>query len=498
MGCATSTADQQRIARRPTVRSTFIRAVFTATSLTIAIPALAYADGPMFWLVPGSGAAWPPAEFQVKDATATYGAILGCRLSDAWALEFRGHHASVTSDLSGVPKLGLTHGEGNLTWFAVNDAAIAPYLTAGAGAIRSKVGGNDKSKFAWNGGAGVQIRLTETVGLRIDARDVSYKLVNPVTSVDKLRHSVEVFGGISFGFGGKTSDDDGDGVPSKIDRCPATPTGARVDVTGCPLDGDGDGVFDGLDRCDRTPAGATVDATGCPLDGDSDGVYDGIDACAGTPAGARVDGVGCPLDSDADGVSDGRDQCEGTSKGCIVNPNGCPSDADQDGVCDGLDKCPDTQADVRVDVSGCPIQVSVRETEMIETGMIRLQDINFETGKATIKGDSYKILDDIGNILIRWPQLRIEIGGHTDSRGSEARNQELSEARAKAVLDYLLDEFPQLNPSQFTVAGFGEREPIATNKTPLGMAKNRRVEFKVLNTEVLKKQTEKQQFVPKE
>jgi len=204
------------------------------------------------------------------------------------------------------------------------------------------------------------------------------------------------------------------------------------------------------------------------------------------------------MDSDGDGVYDGPDQCENTPKGCTVNPNGCPTDSDQDGVCDGIDKCPDTQTNVRVDMTGCPIQVSVRETELIETGMIRLQDINFDTGRATIKDDSFKILDDVGNILIRWPQLRIEIGGHTDARGSDATNQKLSEARAKAVLDYLVQKFPELIPNQFTTVGYGERQPISTNRTQLGMAKNRRVEFKVLNTEALKKQTEKQQFVPKE
>jgi len=141
--------------------------------------------------------------------------------------------------------------------------------------------------------------------------------------------------------------------------------------------------------------------------------------------------------------------------------------------------------------------VSVKETEMIDTGMIRLQDINFETGKATIKEESYKALDEVGTILARWPQLRIEIGGHTDARGSDALNQKLSDERAKAVLDYLTNEFPELSPGQFTSVGYGERQPIAPNKTPLGMAMNRRVEFKVLNKEALKKEIEKLQFVPK-
>ncbi|HEX7078567.1 MAG TPA: OmpA family protein, partial [Candidatus Eisenbacteria bacterium] len=241
-----------------------------------------------------------------------------------------------------------------------------------------------------------------------------------------------------------------------------------------------------------------VDATGCPVDTDGDGVYDGIDQCADTPKGAKVDAKGCPTDADGDGVADGIDQCGATPTGCTVSANGCPSDADQDGVCDGVDKCPDTPADARVDRNGCPIEVSTKETELLETGMIRLQGINFDTGKATIKPESDKALDEVGDILTRWPGLRIEIAGHTDSRGSDAQNQKLSEARAKAVLAYMLDRFPELRPEQFTAKGYGETQPIATNTTELGMSKNRRVEFRVLNKEALKRETETKKLAPKE
>ena len=482
-----------------------VAALFLLAACTVlaARPALAAApaSGPAFWIVPGGGAYWPPAEWGVKDPVPSFGGMFGLRLSDPIALELRGHYS--TSDSSapyaGGPDLKLLHGEGNITWFLSPVTPVTPYLTLGAGVVNGDTGGDAQSKFAWNAGAGFRVRVSDQVAVRVDGRDISYKLAVATTpDEEKYRHSVEVFGGVSFGFGGAPSDEDRDGVPNKKDRCPGTPAGARVDVNGCPLDGDADGVFDGIDKCDGTPAGALVDATGCPKDSDGDGVLDGIDKCDGTPTGARVDVTGCPSDSDQDGVPDGIDQCEATPRGCTVNPNGCPTDADQDGVCDGLDKCPDTQANVRVDATGCPMQVSVRETELMETGMIRLQDINFDTGKATIKPESYKILDDVGSILGRWPQLRIEIGGHTDSRGSDARNQQLSEARAKAVLDYLTNKFPELDAGQFTVVGYGERQPIATNTTALGMAKNRRVEFKVLNKEALRRENTKQQFVPKE
>jgi len=457
--------------------------------------------GPAFWIVPGVGAYWPPAEWGVEDPVPSFGGILGLRLSDPVAFELRGHYSKSDSSkaYAAGPDLKLIHGEGNITWFLSPGVPVSPYITLGAGVVNGDTGNDSQSKFAWNAGAGVRIKVSDQMAIRLDGRDISYKLaVSTTPDEDSYRHSVEVFGGFSFGFGGAPSDEDQDGVSNKNDRCPGTPPGARVDATGCPLDGDADGVFDGIDKCDGTPSGAIVDATGCPKDSDADGVLDGIDKCEGTPAGARVDATGCPSDSDGDGVPDGIDQCEATPHGCTVNPNGCPTDADQDGVCDGLDQCPDTQANVRVDAKGCPVQVSVRETELMETGMIRLQDINFDTGKARIKPESYKVLDDVGQILGRWPQLRIEIGGHTDSRGSDARNQQLSEARAKAVRDYLTNKFPELDAEQFTVVGYGERQPIATNTTALGMAKNRRVEFKVLNKEALRRENTKQQFVPKE
>ena len=479
------------------MHTTLGRAALVAAILFIAVPIAAFGnDQPAVWLVPGGGYRWVPNELGVEPDGPQFGGILGFRLGSSWALEARGNFGTHDS-VAGSGSLDLLHGEGNLTWFA-GKGAIRPYLTAGAGAIRASTGGTSESKFAWNAGAGFAIRLSNKIGLRIDGRDVSYKVFVPGDNEELYRHGPEIFGGLSLGFGGAPSDADKDGVPDKIDQCPGTPVGARIDASGCPVDGDGDGVPDGLDKCEGTPKGATVDAAGCPADADSDGVLDGLDKCSATPTGARIDASGCPSDSDNDGVFDGIDQCEGTPTGCTVNTNGCPTDADQDGICDGVDTCPDTPATARVDQKGCPIQVSSKETELLETGMIRLQDVNFDTGKATIKPESFRTLDEVGDILTRWPELRIEIAGHTDSRGSDARNQSLSDARSKSVLSYILDKFPELRPERFTAKGYGETQPIASNTTVLGMAKNRRVEFKVLNTEVLKREKEQIKFAPKE
>ncbi len=254
-------------------------------------------------------------------------------------------------------------------------------------------------------------------------------------------------------------DADHDGVLDKRDLCPDTPLGARVDAKGCPIDSDSDGVPDGLDRCAATPAGATVDASGCPKDTDGDGVLDGIDACPGTPSGVLVDVKGCPIDSDGDGVYDGIDKCPNTQAGATVDAYGCPTDSDHDGVLDGLDKCPNTPANARVDVDGCPIVISEKEVELLDTGKITVRNINFDTAKWIIRPESFAVLDEIGGILIQWPDLQVEIGGHTDSRGSDAMNQKLSEKRANAVREYLISHFPQIRAAQYTAVGYGEKQP---------------------------------------
>jgi outer membrane protein OmpA-like peptidoglycan-associated protein len=150
---------------------------------------------------------------------------------------------------------------------------------------------------------------------------------------------------------------------------------------------------------------------------------------------------------------------------------------------------------LKVDSNGCPIEVSEKETQLLDTGIIRLQNVNFETNKADILPESDATLDVVGMLLSKWPQLTLEIGGHTDARGSAKTNQKLSEARAGAVKAYMLAKFPLLHDEQFTVKGYGKSKPIAPNTNELNWAKNRRVEFVVTNKDVLKKEIEKRRVL---
>ena len=478
-------------------RSSWLPAALLALA-GLAVAGVARSDPAPTRILVGGGLAVLPSELGTEARRPNMGLGVGFRVEPGWLLELRGQLITKVKILGPTSVRRVMHGEANITWAPLEGRAVSPLLTAGLGAVSvTPHDGSASTKAAWNGGAGLRFHLSENVSFRLEGRAVGFHVPAPGGG-EFTRVSVEPLALLSIGFGGKPRDTDGDGVPDRLDRCPDTPPGVRVDAAGCPIDSDKDGVPDGLDRCDNTPKGCTVDSTGCPVDSDGDGVCDGLDLCPNTPKGVKVDPGGCPLDSDGDGVPDGVDRCDGTPRGCTVDSTGCPLDSDHDGVCDGLDKCPMTPVGVKVDKDGCPVTMHQRETELLETGMIRLEDVNFDTGKSTIRPESYRSLDEVGDIIGRFPDLRIEIGGHTDSRGNALKNMELSKSRAMAVLAYLLAKFPELDSSHLKVVGSGPTQPIASNDTELGRAQNRRVEFKVLNPEALRRQQDRSINVPKE
>ncbi|MDH5642827.1 MAG: thrombospondin type 3 repeat-containing protein [Gemmatimonadota bacterium] len=282
-------------------------------------------------------------------------------------------------------------------------------------------------------------------------------------------------------------DFDNDGVPNGIDQCPNTAPGQEVDLSGCPprsVDDDGDGVINTADQCPNTPAGTLVDGTGCPMpdDDDGDGVVNDLDQCPGTPAGTTVGVNGCPLDDDGDGVTNNIDQCPGTPAGTQVDGVGCPVslDDDNDGVMNNVDQCPGTPAGTSVDDIGCPVLFQMDESNQREAPLV-LEGVTFATGSSRLTPNSSFVLDQVAQSLMAYPDVRVEIGGHTDDTGSLSTNRELSLARAQSVMAYLASQ--GVPPGQMEARGYGPDQPVATNTTAEGRAQNRRVELKRIDNQ---------------
>jgi len=144
-----------------------------------------------------------------------------------------------------------------------------------------------------------------------------------------------------------------------------------------------------------------------------------------------------------------------------------PADTDGDGVNDENDQCPGTPAGEKVDAHGCKLDV-----------VINLKGVKFKSGSAEIVADSSSQLDEVAGTLQRYPQLKIEVAGHTDSRGNSVYNRKLSQQRADAVRRYLIGK--AIAADRMTAKGYGEDKPIADNHTQAGRAENRRVEIHIL------------------
>lgn len=173
-----------------------------------------------------------------------------------------------------------------------------------------------------------------------------------------------------------------------------------------------------------------------------------------------------PVDSDGDGVPDAQDKCADTQPGVQVNKYGCPLDADRDGVPDYLDKCPDTAEGVMVDDAGCP--------KMLTETISKKLSVTFDSGKAVVK-DEYKAeIAEVAALLKQYPSTFAEIQGHTDASGNKALNDRLSQQRADAVRDVLVNELG-VDASRVTATGYGSSQPVADNATAEGRAQNRRV-----------------------
>lgn len=179
-------------------------------------------------------------------------------------------------------------------------------------------------------------------------------------------------------------------------------------------------------------------------------------------------------DADGDGVADKYDRCPGTPGGVGVDSVGCPLDSDGDGVPDDLDRCPRTPAGVAVDSRGCPIKQAPAAAER------RFEDVNFAFDSSAISEYAAVLLDnaaaEIRSLQKKFNSVKVQVAGHADSIGTENYNSGLSTRRAIAVRDYLVSR--GVKAGSIVTLGFGETQPIASNKTPQGRLLNRRAEIR--------------------
>lgn len=254
-------------------------------------------------------------------------------------------------------------------------------------------------------------------------------------------------------------DIDNDGVPDKTDKCPNQ--AGDPNHMGCPfIDSDGDGIDDTTDECPNSKGSAALN--GCP-DRDSDGIPDRLDRCP--DEAGEADRNGCPFrDRDNDGVEDSADYCpdEAGSR----DARGCP-DSDGDGFGDNSDKCPNEAGTNQ----GCP-DLTKEEKEFLQ---FAARNIYFDTGKATLQAESYKTLNGVADILLKYPRYNLKIEGHTDNVGNNENNRILSDERAKSCYEFMVSR--SLGKDRMTYKGFGETKPISDNSTESGRHENRRVEF---------------------
>jgi len=328
----------------------------------------------------------------------------------------------------------------------------------------------------WGVGGGIALPIDrlEVVGTLSGSNSTggaSGDAADPLELLGGLR--ADLPGGFRLQAGGGAGVSDGVGAPDF--RVFTSLHWARVGE-----DSDGDGMLDRNDACPREPEDFDdyEDSDGCPdEDNDGDGIVDREDDCPDTPGPEENDG--CPRsDRDGDGIYDSEDDCpdEPEDFDGFEDEDGCPDpDNDGDGIPDEDDECPD-EPETRngiADEDGCPDE---SKAEVVEDKIEISEKIYFETNKAVLKERSFDVLQDVAQILTKYDDITtVRIEGHTDARGRKEYNRRLSLERARAVEEYLVEH--GASADQLEPVGRGQTEPIASNETEEGRAKNRRVEF---------------------
>ena len=338
--------------------------------------------------------------------------------------------------------------------FTTESGWFDPYIKVGGGYTAYESRFDDKEGgFKALAGGGINFWFTDHLGLNLQT---GYHHGFQKNGTDYFQHSA----GIVIKFGAK--DTDKDGIPDNKDACPEVP--GLKEFNGCP-DTDGDGIPDKDDACPQVKG--PKEFNGCP-DTDGDGIPDKDDACPEVAGPKEFNG--CP-DTDGDGIPDKDDKCPDVA-GPAEN-RGCPwPDTDGDGVLDKDDLCPEVAGPASN--KGCPEPDEKEQKQLNQYA----KTILFDTGKATIKFQSAEVLNQIINVLKKYPNSRFRIEGHTDSTGKKAKNMILSQNRADAVKVYLIQG--GIDAGRLESQGFGPEKPIASNKNKKGRELNRRVEINLI------------------
>ena len=387
---------------------------------------------------------------------------------DVWNITYRAHLVAQFRAKSDTAKL--------IPFVLVGGGGTQVVSTQGANkGAASIVKDTDAALYA---GVGAKYRVDNGWGLRLDARilfppasndNAGSAMAKPSNS---FTEDFEVLLSIYKEFGRKPKvddDPDKDGIRGAADKCPNDPEDKDgfEDADGCPdPDNDKDGILDKDDKCpnEAEDKDGFQDEDGCPdPDNDNDGILDKDDKCPLEP-------------EDKDGFQD---------------EDGCPDpDNDGDGILDAQDKCPmepETKNGYQ-DEDGCPDEVPAQLK--VFTGVI--QGINFKVSEATLLPMSNKTLDKAIAVLKEYPDLKVEIQGHTDDQPLVAKpgakytdNQSLSQARADAVMAYLVSK--GIDAARLTAKGYADTVPqedpngLTGAKLNAARAKNRRVEFKLVS-----------------
>lgn len=190
------------------------------------------------------------------------------------------------------------------------------------------------------------------------------------------------------------------------------------------------------------------------------------------------------VDMDGDGVFDRIDHCPNTPKGCVVDKWGCGCNGAAGVAVNEPVKQAETPPQPQPAKPAPP--ASELERQLVETGRIRLENVYFETASSRLLPESEEMLREVGRAIEKYPDLRIEIEGHTDTRGWAQYNLRLSQARAEAVRSFLLQNF-KLDANHYDARGYGETRPETAEHNQEELLRDRRVVLRVLNPDVLPK-----------